>query len=41
MYQAKTENNCDEAYYVNFFGENTVIIYTLKAILKHSRKDTL
>lgn len=41
MFQAKNEKNCDEAYYVNFFGENVAIVYTLKAILKHSRKDTL
>ena len=41
MYQAKTENNCDDAYYVNFFGESIAIIYTLNAILKHSRQAKL
>ena len=39
--EAKIAQNCDDAYYVNFFGEDVAIIYTINAIIKHSRKDTL
>lgn len=33
LIEAKERENCHTAYYVNFFGENTLIIYTLNNII--------
>lgn len=41
LLSAKEKENCHIAYYVNFFGENIVIIYTINSILEYSRKDNL
>lgn len=39
--EAKERENCDVAYYVNFFGENNLIIYTLNKIIQATRVDSL